>query len=62
MGRMALTPNVVAATNVPELPDQLERLQSQLSLCEKALAEYLETKGGVLNFVIFFILTTNIKY
>ena len=46
MGRMALTPNVVAATNVPELPDQLERLQSQLSLCEKALAEYLETKGG----------------
>ena len=53
MGRMALTPNVVAATNVPELPDQLERLQSQLSLCEKALAEYLETKGGFLNFVIF---------
>ena len=46
MARMALTANVVAATNVPELPDQLERLQAQLSLCEKALAEYLETKGG----------------
>ena len=44
MGRMSQTPNVVKATNVPELPDQLEKLQSQLSLCEKALAEYLETK------------------
>merc|ERR1711994_213081 len=44
MARMALTPNVVVATNVPELPDKLERLQGQLSLCEKALAEYLETK------------------
>ena len=50
MGRMALTPNVVVATNVPELPDQLEKLQAQLSLCEKALAEYLETKVGCLKY------------
>ena len=44
MATMAETPNVVKATNVKGLPDQLETLQSQLSLCEKALAEYLETK------------------
>ena len=44
MAEMAKTPNVVKATNVPALPSQLETLQSQLSLCEKALAEYLETK------------------
>ena len=44
MAEMAKTPNVVKATNVPGLPEQLEVLQSQLSLCEKALAEYLETK------------------
>ena len=44
MTKMAQTPNVVKATNVQRLPDQLENLQSQLSLCEKALAEYLETK------------------
>merc|ERR1719412_667145 len=36
--------NVVIATNVAGLPEQLEVIQSQLLLCEKALAEYLETK------------------
>ena len=41
---MSKTPNVVKATNVDGLADQLEIIQSQLSLCEKALAEYLETK------------------
>ncbi|XP_071954573.1 dynein beta chain, ciliary-like [Antedon mediterranea] len=38
------TPNVVEATNKPGLFDKLEDIQSRLSLCEKALAEYLETK------------------
>ena len=38
------TTNVVGATNRPKLFDRLEHLQSQLVLCEKALAEYLETK------------------
>ena len=44
MVKMAKTTNVVIATNVDGLAEQLEGLQGQLSLCEKALAEYLETK------------------
>jgi dynein heavy chain, axonemal len=42
--RLSLTPKVVEATNQPDLMDKLGYLQSQLTLCEKALAEYLETK------------------
>ncbi|NXS46386.1 DYH9 protein, partial [Balaeniceps rex] len=38
------TPNVVEATNKPRLSQQLEDIQSRLSLCEKALAEYLDMK------------------
>ncbi|NXE29303.1 DYH17 protein, partial [Ardeotis kori] len=38
------TPNVIEATNKPGLYDKLEALQKRLALCEKALAEYLETK------------------
>ncbi|NXF34813.1 DYH9 protein, partial [Nyctibius bracteatus] len=38
------TPNVVEATNKPGLSQQLEDIQSRLSLCEKALAEYLDKK------------------
>ncbi|KAK6478238.1 dynein heavy chain 17 [Huso huso] len=38
------TPNVVEATNKPGLFEKLEHLESSLALCEKALAEYLETK------------------
>ncbi|NXH32764.1 DYH9 protein, partial [Myiagra hebetior] len=38
------TPNVVEATNKPGLSQELEDLQSRLSLCEKALAEYLDMK------------------
>ncbi|XP_010006532.1 PREDICTED: LOW QUALITY PROTEIN: dynein heavy chain 9, axonemal [Chaetura pelagica] len=38
------TPNVVEATNKPGLSQQLEDLQNRLSLCEKALAEYLDMK------------------
>ena len=44
MIKMAKTTNVIIATNVDGLAEQLEGLQGQLSLCEKALAEYLETK------------------
>jgi dynein heavy chain len=44
MKDMAKEPNVVKATNGEGLTEQLEVLQGQLSLCEKALAEYLETK------------------
>ena len=36
--------NTIKATGVPGMADQLEKIQSELSLCEKALAEYLETK------------------
>ncbi|XP_049624579.1 dynein axonemal heavy chain 17 [Suncus etruscus] len=38
------TPNVVEATNKPGLFNQLENLKKSLAVCEKALAEYLETK------------------
>ncbi|XP_063098488.1 dynein axonemal heavy chain 9 isoform X2 [Cavia porcellus] len=38
------TPNAVEATNKPGLYEKLEDLQSRLCLCEKALAEYLDTK------------------
>ncbi|XP_006869595.1 PREDICTED: dynein heavy chain 17, axonemal [Chrysochloris asiatica] len=38
------TPNVVEATNKPGLYDKLENLKKELAVCEKALAEYLETK------------------
>uniref|UniRef100_A0A3B3Y5N1 AAA+ ATPase domain-containing protein n=1 Tax=Poecilia mexicana TaxID=48701 RepID=A0A3B3Y5N1_9TELE len=36
--------NVVNVTNKPGFLDSLETLQQRLSVCEKALAEYLETK------------------
>lgn len=41
---MLATPNIVKATNKPKLLERLEDLQKQLSLCEKALTNYLETK------------------
>jgi dynein heavy chain len=44
MDEMKLTPNVVEATNKEGLIQKLEILQKELTLCEKALAEYLETK------------------
>ncbi|XP_034084207.1 dynein heavy chain 11, axonemal [Gymnodraco acuticeps] len=40
----AKTKNVIEATNKSHLFEKLEDLQRRLSLCEKALAEYLETK------------------
>lgn len=36
--------NVVEVTNEPGFLENLETLQQRLSVCEKALAEYLETK------------------
>ena len=44
MVEMAKTPNVVKATNVEGLPEQLLALMTDLTKCEKALAEYLDTK------------------
>ena len=44
MADAASTPNVVDATNKPKLFEKLEDIQSRLAICEKALAEYLETK------------------
>ncbi|XP_054619923.1 dynein axonemal heavy chain 9-like isoform X2 [Dunckerocampus dactyliophorus] len=41
---MHQTPNVVEATSRPGLFNKLEDIQCRLSLCEKALAEYLDTK------------------
>lgn len=44
MGEMAKVPNVIESTNRPGLLTALEELQKSLTLCEKALAVYLETK------------------
>jgi dynein heavy chain len=41
---MSKIPNVVESTNKPGLLAILEDLQKNLTLCEKALAVYLETK------------------
>ena len=44
MAEAVKTPNVVKACNKKGLYEELEHIQSRLSICEKALAEYLETK------------------
>ena len=44
MAEAANVPNVVKATNKPGLFEALESMQDRLTLCEKSLAEYLETK------------------
>ena len=41
---MSKTTNVIKATATDGLTEKLEEIQNNLSLCEKALAEYLETK------------------
>lgn len=41
---MSKTPNVVKGTNRDGLVEKLDNLQKDLIICEKALAEYLETK------------------
>lgn len=44
MKEMTKTINVIEATNRPGLTEKLDILQGKLTLCEKALAVYLETK------------------
>ena len=44
VSEMGSVPNVIEATGRKGLAEELEVVQSNLSLCEKALAEYLETK------------------
>lgn len=44
MDEMAQVPNVIQATNREGLLERLNELQKNLTLCEKALAVYLETK------------------
>lgn len=36
--------NIVKSTNKPKILNRLEELQAQLNICQKALADYLETK------------------
>nr|XP_003818154.3 dynein axonemal heavy chain 9 isoform X2 [Pan paniscus] len=51
------TPNVVQTTNKPGLYEKLEDIQGRLCLCEKALAEYLDTKR--LAFPRFYFLSSS---
>ena len=44
MKESSKTPNCVEACTKEGLYDRLEKMQGQLAICEKALAEYLETK------------------
>ncbi|XP_060774018.1 dynein axonemal heavy chain 11 [Neoarius graeffei] len=44
MMKVVETANVIEVTNYPGYLEKLEALQQRLSVCEKALAEYLETK------------------
>ena len=44
ISRIEKSKNVVIATNQKNLFEELEVIQSELVICEKALAEYLETK------------------
>lgn len=44
LSEMVSTPNVVKATNKPGLYERLESILNDLTLCEKALNDYLETK------------------
>ncbi|GAA6082719.1 dynein axonemal heavy chain 11, partial [Tachysurus ichikawai] len=44
MIKVVETANVIEVTNQPGYLENLEALQQRLSVCEKALAEYLETK------------------
>ncbi|KAG7466869.1 hypothetical protein MATL_G00146930 [Megalops atlanticus] len=44
MTTVVQTQNVIEVTNQPGFLEKLEALQQRLSVCEKALAEYLETK------------------
>lgn len=44
VSEVELSKNVVEATSRPRLFERLEKIQQQLTICEKALAEYLETK------------------
>lgn len=44
MAEVVQNSNVVEVTNQQGFLENLETLQQRLSVCEKALAEYLETK------------------
>ena len=44
ISRIEKSKNVVVATNQANLYEELENIQQELVICEKALAEYLETK------------------
>ena len=53
---MSGNPHIIKATNRDGILEKLEELQGELTLCEKTLAEYLETKR--LAFPRFYFVST----
>lgn len=44
LNEMLKTPNIVQATNKPNLYEKLDSILTELTMCEKALNDYLDTK------------------
>ena len=56
LGHLLLKPNVISVATRPNVLDDLHRIDSQLQLCEKALAQYLESKR--VDFPRFYFVST----
>lgn len=56
LSQLLLKPNVISVATRPNVLDDLHRIDAQLQLCEKALAQYLESKR--VDFPRFYFVST----
>lgn len=56
LGHLLMKPNVISVATRPNILDDLHMIDSQLQLCEKALAQYLESKR--VDFPRFYFVST----